>query len=186
MGPVRRMALLASVVVACVAPARAGETQRVVLHAFFVDVVPQRVSAVVQQAGTRREVRLVDDGSDPADAAGDRVWTGSVEGNPAQYLPITLAVQSGDVTREAWTGTVHGGLESRVEVALEVAPSAEGALQARRRATAAPGAMAHAAEAMPFVAVTGWALVLLGFAAATLRGRSPPKPSGDDVPDEPE
>ena len=150
--------------------ARAEDLQRVVLHATFVDVVPQRVGAVVQQDGARREVRLVDDGSDPADAAGDRVWTGSVEGPPAQYLPVTLTVQAEDVSREVWTGTVYAGLEARVDVALEVAPVPEGGLAGRRRATSAPGAMAHAAEAMPFVAVAGWALVLLGFAAVALRG----------------
>ena len=150
---------------------QAGDLQRVVLHATFVDVVPQRVGAVVQQDGARREVRLVDDGSDPADAAGDRVWTGSVEGAPAQYLPVTLTVQAEDLSREVWTGTVYAGLEARVDLALEVTRTPEGALSGRRRATSAPGAMAHAAEAMPFVAVAGWALALLGFAAAALRGR---------------
>jgi hypothetical protein len=159
--------------------AGAADVQRVVVHATFVDMVPQRVSALVQQDGARHEVPLVDDGSDPADAAGDRVWTGSVEGAPAQYLPVSLSVQADDVSREVWTGTVHAGLEARVDLALEVARGPDGALSGRRRATAAPGAMAHAAEAMPFLAVAGWALVLLAFAAATLRGRPPAASPGE-------
>jgi hypothetical protein len=151
------------------ARAEAPPRQRVILHASFVDLVPAQVRAEVQQDGALREVRLVDDGSDPEDAAGDRVWTGSIEGDPAQLLPIVLAVGDSSGERDVWSGTVHAGLAGTVAVAFEVTRDPAGRLSARRRATAAPGALAHATEALPWLATTGWGLLLLAFAATALR-----------------
>jgi hypothetical protein len=154
------------------ARAEAPARQRVILQASFVELVPGEVHAQVQQDGALRELRLVDDGSDPEDAAGDRVWTGSLEGDPAQFLPIVLTVADSSGVRDVWTGTVHAGLAGTVAVAFEVTKDPSGRLSARRRATAAPGALAHATEALPWLASTGWGLLLLAFAATALRERA--------------
>ncbi len=154
--------------------------QRVALHVAFVGRAPTRVTANVQQDGAQRTIPLTDDGTDPADAAGDRVWSGSVVGAPAQYLPVAVTVEAGGVTQEVWRGVVRGGLEGRVEIGLEVTDGPDGALVGRRRATTAPGGMAHAAEALPLLAVTAWGVLLLvGAAIAGTRGRD--ATTGDDA-----
>lgn len=151
--------------------ALAEDAQRVVLHASFVSVLPDVVEATVQQAGQSHVVRLVDDGSDPNDARGDRVWTGTLDGRPAQYLPITLAAEVDGARRDVWSGTVRVGLEPTVEVAFEVTTGPDGALFGSRRASAAPGRVSHATEAVPFVAVSFWATFLLVYGAVALRVR---------------
>jgi hypothetical protein len=171
--------------------------QRVALHVAFVDTAPTRVTATVQQDGAQHALVLTDDGTDPADAAGDRVWSGSLVGAPAQYLPITVTAERGGVTQDVWRGVVRGGLEGSVEIGLEVTAGPDGALVGRRRATTAPGGMAHAAEALPLLAVTAWGVLLLVGAAVagTRRGGDearraatplphpapPPAGAGDDA-----
>jgi hypothetical protein len=157
-----------------------GLRQRVALHVAFVDRAPSRVTATVQQDGARHALVLTDDGTDPADAAGDRVWSGSVLGDPAQYLPVAVTVETGGVAQEAWRGVVRGGLEASVEIGVEVTEGPDGSLVGRRRATTAPGGMAHAAEALPLLAVTAWGILLLvGAAVAGTRvGAVPAPPEG--------
>jgi hypothetical protein len=142
-----------------------GLRQRVALHVAFVDRAPTRVTATVQQDGARHALVLTDDGTDPADAAGDRVWSGSVLGTPAQYLPVAVTVETGGIAQEAWRGVVRGGLEASVEIGVEVTEAPDGTLVGRRRATTSPGGMAHAAEALPLLAVTAWGVLLLVGAA---------------------
>lgn len=158
------------VAAALVAAALAAEdVQRVVLHASFGDLVPEAVTATVQQAGSRRDVKLVDDGSDPADARGDRVWSGAVTGDPAQYLPVTLTVEVDGQRRDVWTGTVRAGLERTVEVAVEVTTDQTGELVGRRLATASPGRVAHATEAVPLAAAAFWGVFVLVWGAVAVR-----------------
>lgn len=152
----------------------AEDVQRVVLHASFGDLVPTRVGAVVQQAGSRLEVPMVDDGSDPFDARGDRVWTGSVAGAPAQYLTIAVLAEVDGQVKDVWTGTVRAGLERTVEVAVDVTTDHTGQLVGRRLATASPGRVAHATEAVPLAAAAFWATVVLVWGAVAVRlGRRP-------------
>ncbi len=145
--------------------------EQIVVHATTVDLVPERMVATVQASGETLEVALVDDGSDPADVANDHVWTGSVEAAPSEFLPVTLSVDLDETRATAWTGTVRAGQAAQVEIALEVVRTPDGTLRASRRATAAPGALSHAAEAMPLMAVTAWGLLLLGVVVATSRPR---------------
>ena len=154
---------------ALVAAAWAVDVQRVVLHASFGDVVPTSVTAEVQQAGTLREVTLTDDGTDPADARGDRVWSGTVVGDPAQYLPIRLTVQIGGNREDVYSGVVRAGLERSLEIAFEVARDRDGALSARRKASASPGRLAHATEALPAITAAFWVIFLFAWGAAKRR-----------------
>ena len=155
-----------------VAMAHAEESQRVVLHASFVSVLPDAVEATVQQAGESHVVRLVDDGSDPNDTRGDRVWTGTLDGRPAQYLPVTLAAEVDGARRDVWSGISRVGLEPTVELAFEVTKGADGELFGSRRASAAPGRVSHATEAVPFVAASFWAMFLLVYGATALWTRA--------------
>ncbi len=170
--------ILASVAGLSSAPiAHAADIQRVVLDASFVDLIPERVVATVQQDGASREIVLVDDGSNVDDAAGDRVWTGSAEGEPAQYLPIRLAVTVDDVTRDVYAGVVRVGNERTVEVAFEVMTTPQGALVGARRTSASPGRVTHATEAVPLLAASFWSVLLLVLGALALRrGRAPVPP----------
>lgn len=145
--------------------------QRVVLHASFVSTIPDAVEATVQQAGASHVVRLVDDGSDPNDAAGDRVYTGTLDGRAAQYLPVALAVTVDGAKTDVWNGIARVGLEPTVELAFEVTTGADGALFASRRASAAPGRVSHATEAVPLLAASFWAMFLLVYGAVALRMR---------------
>lgn len=153
------------------ATAFAEDLQVVVLHASFVSVVPEEVHATVQQAGASRVVRLVDDGSDLHDARGDRVWTGSVEGSPAQYLPIAVSATLGGQTRDVWNGVVRAGLEPTIEIAFEVTTGPDGAMIGSRRASAAPGRVSHATEVVPLLAASFWATFLLVYVAVALHLR---------------
>ena len=145
--------------------------EQIVVYATTVDVVPERIVATVQGSGEIFDVTLVDDGSDPADVVGDHVWTGSIEATPSEFLPVALSVDLDGTRRTVWTGTVRAGQAAQVELALEVVRTPDGTLRASRRATAAPGALSHAAEAMPLMAVTAWGLLLLGVVVATSRTR---------------
>lgn len=151
--------------------AAAADVQRVVLHASFGDLVPEGVTATVQQAGSSHAVTLSDDGTDPNDARGDRVWTGSVSGEPAQYLPVVLTVEVDGARRDVYSGVVRAGLERTVELAFEVSTDTSGQLLGRRRASASPGRLAHATEAVPLVAAAFWAVFLLVYGAVALRLR---------------
>lgn len=153
------------------APARAEDVQIVVVYASFVAVLPNRVEATIQQAGTSHVVHLVDDGSDRNDSVGDRVYTGTVEGTPAQYLPLSLSVQADGVKRDVWTGVVRVGLEPTVELAFEVTTGPDGALVGTRRASGSPGRVSHATEALPLMAASFWATFLLVYGAVALRMR---------------
>lgn len=164
----------AALIVAAVALA-GTEQQRVVLHVSFGDLTPERVVATVQQAGATREVPLVDDGSDIHDARGDRVYTGSVTGTPAQYLPVRLAVDVDGVRQDVYSGTVRVGMERTAELAFEVTTDSRGELVGARRASASPGRVSHATEAVPLVAGAFWAVFVLAWGAIALRlGRSSP------------
>ena len=149
----------------------ATDVQQVVLHVSFGDFTPEVVTAVVQQAGSQRTVTLVDDGSDLNDARGDRVFTGTVEGDPAQYLPVAVSVEADGKRRDVYTGVVRAGLENTVEIAFEVTTGAGGELVGRRRASASPGRTAHATEAVPLVAAGFWVVFLFAYAATALRLR---------------
>jgi hypothetical protein len=153
-------------------PVHAEETQRVIVYASFVSALPDAVEATIQQAGASHVVKLVDDGSDRNDARGDRVWTGTLEGRPAQYLPLALSVTTGGVTRDVWSGTARVGLEPTVELAFEITTGPDGALAASRRASAAPGRVSHATEAVPLLAASFWSVFLLVFAGVALALRS--------------
>ncbi len=159
-------------------PARAAESvQTVVVHASFVAVQPNVVEATIQQAGSSHVVRLVDDGSDRNDARGDRVYTGTVEGTPAQYLPLSLSAEADGVERDVWTGVVRVGLEPTVELAFEVTTGADGALVGTRRASGSPGRVSHATEALPLMAASFWATFLLVYGAVALKMRARPEPA---------
>jgi hypothetical protein len=158
-----------------VASALAADVQVVVLHASFVSTVPEAVAATVQQSGSAHTVTLVDDGSDRNDARGDRVWTGTVEGDPAQYLPITVAATVDGEKRDVWRGVVRVGLEPTVDIAVEVTTDPAGNLVGARRASASPGRVAHATEAIPLLTAAFWVVFLFAFAAAALRLRAEPQ-----------
>ncbi|MDP2314093.1 MAG: hypothetical protein Q8P41_14420 [Pseudomonadota bacterium] len=162
-------------------PSTSEPVQTVVVHASFVAVQPGKVEAKIQQAGTSHVVQLVDDGSDRNDARGDRVYTGTVEGNPAQYLPLSLSAEADGVTRDVWTGVVRVGLEPTVQLAFEVTTGPDGALVGTRRASGSPGRVSHATEALPMMAASFWAtfLFVYGAVALKLRGRTgADKPGG--------
>lgn len=161
----------ALLLLALVSPARAEDTQRVVVHASFVSALPDAVEATIQQAGASHVVRLVDDGSDPNDARGDRVWTGTLEGRPAQYLPLTLAATVDGARRDVWSGVARVGLEPTIELAFEVTTGPDGQLLGTRRASAAPGRVSHATEAVPLLAASFWAVFLLVYAGVALKVR---------------
>lgn len=141
------------------------ESQEVALHVSVVDRVPVGVRARVQQAGAVREVALTDDGTDPADVPFDRVWSGTVRGDASQYVSVRIDVEEPTGVTAAWDGVVRGGLEPRVELSFEVTSGPDGRMVGRRRATRAPGAMSHAAEALPLLGAAAWAVVLLVVAA---------------------
>lgn len=151
--------------------AAAEDVQRVVLHASFGDLTPERVEATVQQAGASHERVLADDGTDANDARGDRVYTVSVTGEPAQYLPIRLSVVVDGKRRDVYAGVVRAGLERTVEVAFEVTTDAHGELIGRRLASASPGRTAHATEAVPLMAASFWSVFLLVYGAIALSRR---------------
>ena len=152
--------------------ALAAEVQTVILHASFGGFTPEAVTATVQQDGENRQIRLVDDGTDPHDARGDRVYTGSLEGPPAQYLSLGLTVEVDGQRRDVYSGTVRVGMERTVQLAFEVATGPDGRLMGVRRASASPGRMSHATEAVPLVAATFWAVVVLVWGAVALGRRA--------------
>ncbi|MDP2307671.1 MAG: hypothetical protein Q8P18_16730 [Pseudomonadota bacterium] len=162
----------------CSASARAEDVQAIVVHVSFVAVLPNRVDATIQQAGTSHVVQLVDDGSDRNDSAGDRVYTGTVDGTPAQYLPLSLSVSADGVKRDVWTGVVRVGLEPTVQLAFEVTSGADGALVGTRRASGSPGRVSHATEALPLMAASFWATFLLVYGAVALKMRGAAAPTG--------
>jgi hypothetical protein len=151
--------------------AHAADVQVVVVNASFVAVLPDAVEVTLQQDGTSRTAKLVDDGSDPHDARGDRVWTGTLEGDPAQYLPLRLTAEVDGVRRDVWNGVIRVGLEPTVELAFEVTTGADGKLTGTRRASAAPGRVSHATEAVPLMAASFWATFLLVYGAVVLKMR---------------
>lgn len=153
--------------------AQAAEVQTVVVHASFGGLTPSAVIASVQQAGERHELRLVDDGTDPNDARGDRIYTGTLEGNPAQYLTVGMAVEIDGQRRDVYAGTLRVGLEGFVQLAFEVTTGPDGRLMGVRRASAAPGRMSHATEVVPLGAATFWAVLVLVLGAVSLRMRQP-------------
>lgn len=145
------------------------EVQTVILHASFGGLTPEAVTATLQQDGESRQVRLVDDGTDPHDARGDRVYTGSTDGIPSQYLSLGLSVDVDGQRRDVYAGTVRVGLERTVQLAFEVTTGPDGKLMGVRRASASPGRMSHATEAVPLVAATFWAVLILVWGAVALR-----------------
>ena len=149
------------------------EVQTVVVNASVGGLTPTAVIATVQQAGERHELRLVDDGTDPNDARGDRVYTGTLEGSPAQYLTIGMAVEIDGERRDVYAGTLRVGMERSLQVAFEVTTGPDGKLMGVRRASAAPGRMSHATEVVPLMAATFWAVVVLVLGAVSLRLREP-------------
>ena len=141
------------------ASASAGEdVETIVLHASFGGLAPESVVATLQVGDAVRELKLVDDGSDPRDARGDRVYTGSVVGTPVQYLPVTLTVALDGKRQDVYNGTIRVGMERTVELAFEVSTGPGGLLQGVRRASSSPGRMSHATEAIPLIAATFWAV----------------------------
>lgn len=183
MHPPRLLVLLVLVRVGAAATAvgaahASEEAQRVVVHASFVAVQPEAVEATLQQAGASHVLRLVDDGSDPADARGDRVWSGTLDGRAAQYLPLVLAATVDGVRTDVWNGVARVGLEPTVELAFEVTRGPDGRLVGSRRASAAPGRVSHATEAVPLLAASFWAVFLLvyGGVALSARPRGTPSP----------
>ncbi len=143
-----------------------------VVHAAFVDLVPERVVATVAQAGATREIVLLDDGSTVDDTPGDRVWTGSVTGDPAQYLHVQLAVTADGLTRDVYSGGVRVGNARTVEVALEVTTRQGGELVGARRTSASPGRVTHAIEAVPVLSAIFWAVLVLVLGAIALQARA--------------
>jgi hypothetical protein len=171
-GRIAVAAALVSVPVArlAVPPAQATEdVQVVVVNASFVATLPDVVEVTIQQDGESHTARLVDDGSDVHDARGDRVWTGTIEGRPAQYLPLRLSAEVDGVRRDVWDGTIRVGLEPTVELAFEVTTGPDGALMGSRRASGSPGRVSHATEAVPLMAASFWATFLLVYGAVALR-----------------
>ncbi len=166
---VRRATLLA-LLLPCFdpGPAAAEDRQTVIVNVAFVATLPDAVEATIQQDGASLTARLVDDGSDANDARGDRVWTGTVTGRPAQYLPVRLSASLGGARRDLWKGVIRVGLESTVELAFEVTTGADGAPVASRRASASPGRVSHATEAVPLMAASFWATFLLVYGAVAL------------------
>lgn len=154
------------------APAQAADAQRVVVHAAFTDRVPERVTVTIEQSGTTQTVVLRDDGSTIDDTPGDRVWTGSITGDPAQYLQVALTVTTDDLTRDVYTGGLHVGNARTVEVALEVTTREGGELVGARRTSASPGRVTHAIEALPVLASTFWAVLVLVLGAIALQARA--------------
>ncbi len=151
------------------AQAAPATVQRVVLSLSSVDIVPESVRATVQQDGLSTEILLQDNGSDANDAMGDRVYTGSLQGAPAQYLGVRLIVGQGGQEQEVYTGTLHVGLEPMVQVGFELRNNAQGRMVAWRRASLSPGRMSDAVEALPLMAATAWALLLLVWGSLQLR-----------------
>ena len=145
--------------------------QTVVLHASCGGLSPQSLSATLQQDGQRIVLPLVDNGTDPNDAAGDRVYTGSHIGDPAQYLGVTLSVDVDGRRQDVYQGTLRIGMERTVQLAFEVTTDASGQLVARRRASASPGRTSNATEAVPLMAATFWATLVLVWGAVALRMR---------------
>ncbi|MEN9787281.1 MAG: hypothetical protein RLZZ299_2545 [Pseudomonadota bacterium] len=165
---------------------RAGTaSQEVVLHVSVVDRVPVGVRARVQQAGAVREVELRDDGTDPADVPFDRVWSGTARGDASQYVPVRIDVEEPTGVTVAWDGVVRGGLEPHVELSFEVTSGPDGRMVGRRRATRAPGAMSHAAEALPLLGAAAWAVLLLVVAALAGLRRTDAAEAGGTPPDGP-
>lgn len=150
----------------------AQDVQVVVLHASFGGLTPEAVVATLQQNGEHREIKLVDDGTDPQDARGDRVYTGSTEGSAAQYLGVVLSVEVDGTRRDVYSGTLRVGLERTVQLAFEVTTGPDGTLMGVRRASASPGRMSHATEAVPLMAATFWAVLVLAWGTVALRQRA--------------
>ena len=146
--------------------------QTIVLNVSFGGLSPEEVGAVVQQDGRSLPLRLVDDGTDPFDARGDRVYTGSITGDPAQYLGVAIHVRSNNQTQDVYNGQLRVGMERHVELAFEVSTGPSGALQGVRRASASPGRMSHATEAIPLMAATFWAVLVLIVAALLQREKA--------------
>lgn len=158
------------------------EVQTVVLDASFGGLTPEKVVATLQVADEQVAVVLVDDGTDPHDARGDRVFTGSARGQPVQYLPLTLTVEINGKRQDVYAGTVRIGMERSVSLAFEVTTGAGGVLTGVRRASAAPGRMSHATEAVPLVASAAWAVLALVAGAVGLRIRADQDAAGVDRP----
>ncbi len=147
------------------------DVQTVVVDVAFGGLTPERVLATLQVADADAEVVLVDDGTDPHDARGDRVYTGSHRGPLVQYLPLTLTVDLDGKRQDVYTGTLRVGMERSVSLAFEVTTGAGGVLTGVRRASAAPGRMSHATEAVPLVASAVWAVLALVAGAVGLKVR---------------
>jgi len=150
----------------------AEDVQQIVLHTSFGDLRPDAVVATVQQADTSRTITLTDDGTDIHDAIGDRVWTGSLRGPPAQFVTVTLTVDSAGRREEVYTGTIRVGMEATASLAFQVLDDEEGHLVGARRATASPGRLAHATETVPIMAAVFWSVFLFCWGAVAMR-RSP-------------
>ena len=159
------------VLAALLTVAHAADVQTVVLHVSFGALAPDAVTATVQQDGAFRELTLVDDGSDTHDARGDRVWTGSIQGKPSQFLGVRLAVDSAGSVADVYDGVIRVGLERSVDLAFEVTRDPRGELVGARRSTASPGRLSHAAEALPMLAVSVWGTLVLVWTACALRLR---------------
>lgn len=154
--------------------ALAAQPQTIVLHASCGGLSPESLHATLQHDGQHDEIALVDNGTDPNDAAGDRVYTGSHTGDPAQYLGITLSLTLDGQTHDVYQGTLRVGMENTVQIAFEVTTDAQGQLIARRRASASPGRTSNATEAIPLMAATFWAILILVWGAIALRMQERP------------
>lgn len=157
------------------------------MHASFVDFVPEKVVAIVVQSGTESSVVLGDDGTSVDDTPGDRVWSGSVAGTPSQYVQVAIAVTVGGVTRDVYTGSVRLGNARTGEVAIEVTTDREGRVVGARRTAASPGRTTHAIEALPSLAASFWAVLVLTLGAIALQLRAAERarggaPAGSDTP----
>lgn len=151
--------------------ALAADVQTLVLHASFGNLAPEAVEATLQRNDRRDTLTLVDNGTDLRDARGDRVYTGSISGDPVQYLPLTLTVTLEGQRQDVYNGLVRVGLERTVELAFEVTTGEGGQLMGVRRASASPGRMSHATEAIPLMAAGFWAVFLLVYGAVVVRMR---------------
>ena len=170
---------VAPLLCALLASAQAGpHDQRIVLNAAFEDVVPESVVATVEQSRAVREVVLVDDGSSFEDAPGDRVWTGAVVGDLSQYVRISVSATVGGVATEVYTGAIRVGNAPTVEIAVGVYTHADGRLVGARQTSASRGRLTHALQAVPTLAASFWAVLVLTLGAIALQARAARRAAG--------
>lgn len=134
------------------------------------DISADGVTVALNRLGESRQVRLVDDGSVPADLPDDNIWVGWDRGEYARVLPVSLYLEQEEQT------LIYAGVEDTestelIRLGWEVR-TAQGWLEATRTAAVPPGNISGPSGTDPLLIALGWGGVVMcwvGWMAVLMR-----------------